>query len=337
MENRQDPSRTRHYGRGPSRETSVPVLTFSSGKGGVGKSCITANLGTLLARSGLRVLLVDGDFGLANLDMLLGVSSGVTLEEVLDGKARIQDAIIGIEPNLWLLPASAGLLEARDYDSDLRERMIRLFDEFPWEMDLVLVDVGAGIQSNVLSLHSPAFRTCVVLSPDPTSLTDAYGLIKLLRKHCGITQVSVVVNQVTDGKEARLVFQRLRDVAARFIDVQIDYLGHWERDEKIVRAVMKRKTLLDWDQEARSLPSLELLAKQVRSRFIAEAVKAQAEAGAGFVRVDQGEDSYSPGFWRMLLSSASSSAAMAATMAAFPGAVPGAAQEGQQMEVRGKA
>jgi MinD-like ATPase involved in chromosome partitioning or flagellar assembly len=120
----------------------------------------------------------------------------------------------------------------------------------------------------VLSLHSPVFRTVIVLSPDPTSLTDAYGLIKLLRRHCGVTQVSAVVNQVTDGREARAVYQRLRDVASRFIDVQIDYLGHWEKDEKIARAVMKRKILLDWDKGAKSIPSLQLLAKQVRSRFL---------------------------------------------------------------------
>jgi flagellar biosynthesis protein FlhG len=262
MENRQfaTPAKT--------AERSVPVLTFSSGKGGVGKSCLSAHLGTMLARSGLRVLLVDGDFGLANLDILLNVNSAVTLDEVLAGRARIQDAVIGVEPNLWLLPASAGLLEVRDFGTDLRERMARLFNDCPWEMDVILVDIGAGIQSNVLSLHSPVFRTVIVLSPDPTSLTDAYGLIKLLRRHCGVTQVSAVVNQVTDGREARAVYQRLRDVASRFIDVQIDYLGHWEKDEKIARAVMKRKILLDWDKGAKSIPSLQLLAKQVRSRFL---------------------------------------------------------------------
>jgi flagellar biosynthesis protein FlhG len=282
---------------------SVPVLTFSSGKGGVGKSCLSANLGTLLARSGLRVLLVDGDFGLANLDILLGVHSAVTLDEVLAGKARIQDAVIGVEPNLWLLPASAGLLDVRDFGAELREKMVGLFDDCPWEMDVILVDIGAGIQSNVLSLHSPSFRTVVVLSPDPTSLTDAYGLIKLLRRHCGITQVSTIVNQVTDGKEARAVYQRLSDVASRFIDVQIDYLGHWEKDEKIARAVMKRKILLDWDREARSIPSLELLAKQVRNRFLDGFIEPLQSLGAP--RSPDSRET-TTGFWRTVLSVSSS-------------------------------
>lgn len=250
---------------------------------------------------------MDGDFGLANLDIMLGVNSEVTLDDVLAGKARIQDAVIGVEHNLWLLPASAGLLDVRDFGSDIREKMVQLFDDCPWAMDVILVDVGAGIQSNVLSLHSPLFRSVIVLSPDPTSLTDAYGLIKLLRRHCGVTQVSTVVNQVTDGREARAVYQRLRDVASRFIDVQIDYLGHWEKDEKIARAVMKRKILLDWDSGARSIPSLELLAKQVRSRFLDGCTGSEFEI-KGRVPDSGGESAESAlpshntsGFWRTVL------------------------------------
>jgi flagellar biosynthesis protein FlhG len=242
--------------------------------------------------------------------MLLGVHASVTLDEVLAGKARVQDAIIGVEPNLWLLPASAGLLEARDADPFARDRLIRLFNECPWEMDVILVDIGAGIQSNVLSLHSPVFQSWIVVTPEPTSMTDAYGLIKLLRRHCGITEVSVVVNQVTDGREARAVYQKLRDVAARFIDVRIDYLGHWERDEKITRSVMNRKILLDWDAGARSIPSLELLAKQVRSRYLQEV--AQGHEGLPVSSVlgvpgleNTAHGANTAGFWRTLLGTAS--------------------------------
>ena len=270
-----------------------------------------ANLGTYLARSGLRVLLIDGDFGLANLDLLLGVHASITLDEVLTGKARLQDAVIGVEPNLWLLPASAGLLEARDSDPTVRDRLIELFDDCPWEMDVILVDIGAGIQSNVLSLHSPAFHSFVVLTPEPTSLTDAYGLIKLLRRHCGVTQVSVVVNQVTDAREARLVYQRLRDVASRFIDVRIDYFGHWERDEKITQSVMKRKILLDWDGGAKAVKSLELMAKQLKGRYLPEILpdhlhESSQERQNGLEAVVPGLESSTEttSFWRTLLCAA---------------------------------
>lgn len=247
----------------------VPVLTVSSGKGGVGKSCLSAHLGTLLARSGLRVMLVDGDFGLANLDIMLGVHPVATLEQVLAGEARLQDAVIGVEPNLWLVPAASGVMNVRQSDLPTRQRIARLFDDCPWEMDVIIMDVGAGIQSNVLSLHSPAFKSVIVLTPEPTSLTDAYGLIKTLRRNTAVAEFHVLVNQVTDAREAKATFQRLKDVADRFIDVRIDFLGHCERDEKITQAVMNRKILLDWNgSESGAVRSLRSLAMNVQEKFL---------------------------------------------------------------------
>jgi flagellar biosynthesis protein FlhG len=137
-------------------------------------------------------------------------------------------------------------------------------------MDFILLDIGAGIQENVLSLHHPSFESLVMLTPEPTSLTDAYGLIKLLRRHSGISNAGVIVNQVTDGREGQLAFQRLRDVSAKFIDVKLDYMGHWNRDEKITQSVMKRKILLDWNSGSVSpaVASLELIAKRLRSKLL---------------------------------------------------------------------
>jgi flagellar biosynthesis protein FlhG len=247
----------------------APVLTFSSGKGGVGKSCMSAHLGTLLARSGLRVMLVDGDFGLANLDILLGVQPAATLEQVLSGDAKLQDAIVGVEPNLWLVPAASGIMDVRQSDFLTRQKIARLFDDCPWEMDLIIMDVGAGIQSNVLSLHSPAFKSVIVLTPEPTSLTDAYGLIKTLSRNTAVAEFHVLVNQVTDAREAKATFQRLKDVADRFIDVRIEYLGHCERDEKITQAVMNRKILLDWNgNDAGSARSLQSIAASMQEKFL---------------------------------------------------------------------
>ena len=269
-----------------------PVFTVASGKGGVGKSCLVANLGSMLARSGKRVLLVDGDFGLATLDILLGVQPAVTIEQVLDGHALIQEAILGVEPNLWLLPAAAGLSSLRRAAPDSRGRFLSLVDQCPWEMDVVLVDVGAGIQENVLSMHSPLFNSMVVLTPEPTSLTDAYGLIKLLRRTSSVTQVSVVVNQVTDGREAQKTFQKLKDVASRFVDVELEYLGHCQRDEKFPQAVMNRKILLDWDERSPAIASLELLARRILAKTEENATNAGFSAGL---------TGNTTAFWRTLL------------------------------------
>lgn len=250
------------------RTASLPhVITISSGKGGVGKSCFAATMGTMLARSGHRVLLVDADFGLANLDILLNVQPVTTLDQVLSGSATLQEAIVGVEPNLWLIPSSSGLIEIKQSDRQTRERLLSLFEQFPWEMDFIILDSGAGIQENVLSMHSPEFNTVVMLTPEPTSFTDAYGLIKTLRRKAGIKRVGVVVNQVTDGREGSQIYQRLREVSVKFLDVQLDYLGHWQRDEKVLQSVLKRKILLDLDEGAGSIPSLRLLAKRFQSQF----------------------------------------------------------------------
>lgn len=244
---------------------SSQVVTVASGKGGVGKSFLVANLGTVLARSGLRVLLVDADFGLANLEILFGVRAQVHLEEVLDQKASIQETVIGIEPNLWLLPSSSGLQETRSWDRDAKARLVEILEACPWEMDLILVDVGAGIQDNVISVHHPHYRSLVVMTPEPTSMTDAYGLIKILRQKAGIRHLGVIVNQVTDGRAASQAFGKLKNVASRFVDVDLEYLGHCVRDEKVLQSIMKRKILLDLEKEAPAMKCLELLAKRLKS------------------------------------------------------------------------
>jgi flagellar biosynthesis protein FlhG len=244
---------------------SSHVITVASGKGGVGKSCIVANLGAILARSGLRVLLVDGDFGLANLEILFGVHGEARIEHVMAGKATLKEAVLGLEPNLWLLPASTGLMDAKLWEPSDRGKLITLLESCPWEMDVILLDVGSGIQENVLSLHSSSYHSLVVVTPEPTSITDSYGLIKLLRKRMGIRHVNVVVNKVTNGREGQVTFQKIKDVASKFVDIQLEYLGHLQRDEKITQSVMKRKILLDLDKAAVSISCLELLAKRIRS------------------------------------------------------------------------
>jgi flagellar biosynthesis protein FlhG len=314
MQQRQDAG-SKHYfaskARGPR------VITVASGKGGVGKSCLVANLGTLLARQGQKVLVVDIDFGLANLDILLNVQPAATLEQVLEGSANLQEAVVGVEPNLWLIPSVSGvvdgLMDFRGTDSSTRTRLADLFESFPWEMDFILMDVGAGIHANVLSLHHASFETTVVVTPEPTSLTDAYGLIKTLKRKVGIRRAGVVVNQVTDGREGTRVFQKLNDVANRFMDVQLEYLGHWQKDEKVSEAVLKRKTLIDLDEGALSIPSLQLLTKRFQSqtqKFDNSVEKSRHGSVSGASPLRTGRFTDEPaqaapgntaGFWRTLL------------------------------------
>jgi flagellar biosynthesis protein FlhG len=297
-----------HHPMHDDRAPSARVITVASGKGGVGKSCLTANLGAWLARSGLRVLLVDGDTGLANLDILLGLAPEhrATLEQVLEGRARIQDAIVGVEPNLWLIPAAAGLQEMRHGGPESRLRLMEVFESCPWEMDVILVDAGAGIGPHVLSLHSPAFDSLVVLTPEPTSLSDAYSLIKMARWNAGVRKVGIVVNQSVDGRQGQAVFQKLKDIAARFLDVELEYIGHWVKDEKITQSVMKRKILLDLEGGAPSLASLELLGKRISAKSQAVPANQVLRSDSWSART-QGmhagavKTGNTAGFWRTLL------------------------------------
>lgn len=275
------------------------VITVASGKGGVGKSCLVANLGTSLARMGQRVLVIDADFGLANLEILFGVQAEASFEQVMSGEATLQDAVIGVEPNLWLLPSRSGLMDARKWAGPERERLVEILEQCPWEMDVIILDAGAGISDTVLSLHSAENESIVILTPEPTSMADGYGLIKTLRKEVSLKRVSIVVNQVTDGREGQQTFQKLKEIAARFLDIQLDYLGHLPRDEKIIQSVMKRRILLDLDGGAPASKCIGLIAK----RLLAE--RLNHEEVMGLSRIQEESAQLAPGqsakLWRALL------------------------------------
>jgi len=249
------------------RQHQPKVISVSSGKGGVGKTCFVAHLGTKLARMGHRVLLIDGDFGLANLDIVLNAQTEATVEQILNGTATIQSAILGIEPGLWLLPAGTGLSELRSADrSEERAKILSLLQSIPWEMDFVIIDGGAGIHNHVLALQHPEFLSTVVMTPEPTSFTDAYGMIKIMNRDVGVENVGIVVNQVTDEAQALRCFQKLNQVVSNFLGFELNYIGHWKKDPRVIQSVMNRKILIDLDERS-DCESLAEIAEEFEKRL----------------------------------------------------------------------
>lgn len=227
-------------GRPPLR-----VLAVTSGKGGVGKTNVTANLAVLAARRGLRVLVIDADLGLANVELLLGVRPKHHIGDLMDGKVRLDDVLVRGPEGVWLLPAGSGVTELTQLGDEQKLHMVRALDSLDDRFDLVLIDTGAGIGANVLFFVSAAQEALLVVNPEPTSLVDAYAAIKVFSQQGGVGRFSVIVNPVVDERSARDVFPKLLSVTNRFLKAKVRHLGFIPRDENVHRAVMSQRAVVD--------------------------------------------------------------------------------------------
>lgn len=226
------------------------TLAVTSGKGGVGKTFVSANLGAALARQGLKVLVLDADLGLANLDVALNLPPHVTLHEVLSGQCKLEDAILPGPMGMSVLLAGSGMVEYSRLTPHVRDELVRVFDELLPRFDFVILDTGAGISDVVLFTVSLASDVLVVVTPEPTSLTDAYATIKVLATVQNRRQVRVLVNQTRRVGEGRSVCSQLQQVIDRFVNPQLDtavrlnYLGEVPTDPAVREAVARRELLL---------------------------------------------------------------------------------------------
>ncbi len=229
-----------------TRRVSKPmrVVAVTSGKGGVGKTHISANLAVLAARAGWRVLLVDADLGLANADIVLGICPTRHLGHLLDGSASAAEVLTEGPRGIRVLGASSGVQSLTQLSDDQKLTLVSAFDPLDQSFDLVLVDCGAGIGDNVLFFAGAAQEALLVVSPEPTSLSDAYATVKVLSQDAGVTQFSVIVNQAADF-QGRDVFRRLSQVTERFLDAKLRYLGHVPRDEDLPRAMRVQQPLVE--------------------------------------------------------------------------------------------
>ena len=241
------------------------VIAITSGKGGVGKTNIVANLGYSLCKAGQRVLILDADLGLGNLDVLLGLTPQYNLSHVIDGTKTLPEIVIGGPGNLKILPASSGIQELTKLTAAQKRRISDALNQLLSSFDIVLIDTAAGISSNVLYFNASANEIMVVVTPEPTSITDAYALMKILSVKYKEKHFRLLVNLARNAKEADDVSRQLCLVANRFLDVSIDYFGYIPVDENVKMGVRRQKVVSEMAPMTRaSLNFAELAHKLVR-------------------------------------------------------------------------
>ena len=239
-----DDAPTTHPGRVVSinagRQPVAPtVIAVTSGKGGVGKTNISVNLAIALGRQGLRTLAVDADLGLANMDIIMGVAPTYTAAELVTGEVDVDDVLVEGPENVWLLPGASGQHDLANLDDRGRRAFFDAIDTVDDRFDAVVVDTGAGVGSNAMGFASAARDIVVVVTPEPTSVADAYGVIKVLSTRCGVRRIRVLVNMTNSNLEGQRVFQRLNNLASRFLDVFLEHIGNVPRDPVVSRCVVR--------------------------------------------------------------------------------------------------
>lgn len=228
-----------------SRTSSVPGRSVAvvSGKGGVGKTLVSTNLAVVAARRGLRTVVIDGDLGLANADVVLGARPTHTLEEVLAGQCTAQQALVTGVEGVCLLAGGSGPSWLARMGPEARLAMKALLGELERSFDLVIIDCGAGIGDTVLFLAGLADERLLVVTPEPTAIVDAYAMSKAM-SDAGIGHATVVVNCALTQTEAEACFSKLEAVAARFLPIALSFAGSIARDDAVRRAVMGRRPVV---------------------------------------------------------------------------------------------
>lgn len=226
------------------------VLAVTSGKGGVGKTFVSANLAAALAKRGHRVLVLDADLGLANLDVVLNLYPKVTLHDVFTGKAKLEDAIVRAPGGFSVLLAGSGMVEYSRLTPEVRDDFLRIMGGLVPHYDIVLLDTGAGISDVVLFAVSLASEVLVVATPEPTSLTDAYATIKVLVGQQKRQHIRMVINQTARLGDGRAITTQLQQVLDRFVPAEpgrplrLIHLGDIPSDPSVRQAVMRRQLLM---------------------------------------------------------------------------------------------
>ena len=242
---------------------NIRVIAITSGKGGVGKTNISANLAYVLSRMKKKTLIFDADMGLANIDIILGLFPKYNMHHVLLGEKSLEEVIVPGPGGIKILPAASGIQEMAELSKGQKIALMDELNNLNEGFDFMFIDTAAGITSNVLYFNMAAKEIIVVVSPEPTSLTDAYALIKILYNGHDEKRIMLIVNMVKNSYEGREVYRKLSKATERFLDLSIEYLGYIVHDEKVTEAVIQQKMFTEIYPYAQASKCLSSIAKKL--------------------------------------------------------------------------
>ena len=237
---RQSESVSRKTGR-KSQPDAARIVAVTSGKGGVGKTNLVVNLAVALADAGMRVTILDADLGLANVDVLLGLTVRHNLHHVINGTLSLADIILPGPRGIEVIPGASGLRDIADMKESARNRFIESISDAVRDRDLLLIDTAAGVTRNVLDFVLAAQEVILLTVPEPTAMTDAYAMIKLISRSNPDAAVRVVVNLAPNRQEAESAVEQLNLLSRRFLSFSVDPLGYVPHDQSVMKAVRKRQ------------------------------------------------------------------------------------------------
>ena len=246
-----------------SNNRPIKVIAVTGGKGGVGKTNLSVNLSVALAEMNRRVVLMDADLGLANVDVLLGLQARHTLADVLEGTKSIRDVLINGPMGIKVVPASSGVQQMAGLTQQEHAALIHAFSELDDQMDVLMVDTAAGISDTVINFVRAAQEVVIVVCDEPSSITDAYALIKLLNVEHGVFRFRVIANMTRSVQEGSNLFNKLNTVCDRFLDASLQYLGPVPFDENVRKAVQKRQALLEFAPRCKAAVAMRVLAQKI--------------------------------------------------------------------------
>lgn len=239
------------------------TISITSGKGGVGKTTLVANMALSLAQKGKKVLILDGDLGMANVDILFGMKSEGNIHDIISGRKEMRDILKEVSKDVFLIPGGNGIVEFNHLNNFERRAMIEAVSSLPMGFDYLLIDTAPGIAENVLFLNSAAQTVSVVITPDPASFADAYALIKVLNTQYKVNRFSIICNQVRDEQEGMGLYQRFNDVVNKFLYIGLDYWGSVPNDAVLRKANQMQRLIVRHDVGAESTKAIRQIANKV--------------------------------------------------------------------------